>query len=89
LLGGWLGTACTPPDAETAPDRSLGGVAGEEVQGEVEVRIVDHFDGTSERVYRLAREGDPGRLRLAFDRDPVLLPGSRLRAWGHRAGDRV
>jgi MYXO-CTERM domain-containing protein len=50
--------------------------------GEVEVRIVDHFDGSSERRYRLQVNGQARSLPLAFTEDPALAPGTSIAVWG-------
>jgi MYXO-CTERM domain-containing protein len=79
FLGCWLGAGCTPPDGDADPDP--------QIEGEIEVRIIDHFDGTSGRAYRLARAGTRRSLRLQFEQDPDLLPGTRVQVWGRRADD--
>jgi hypothetical protein len=75
--------ACSGPDLETDPPPF-----GEGLRGEVEVRIVDHFDGRSERQYRL--HTDDGKIRrLTFGRDPELTPGARVAVWGDDEGRAV
>jgi hypothetical protein len=61
--------------------------AGGALSGEVEVRIVDHFDGSSERSYRLIVPGAARGLRLAFAEDPGLAPGTQLSVWGSSQAD--
>src|SRR4051794_16752644 len=68
--------ACSPPDeAREAADA--------DERGELEVRVVDHFDGTSELRYGLLREGR-ARVSLRFADDPKLAPGTPLAVWGRR-----
>src|SRR4026207_379690 len=73
LLAAVYALACEGQGAGAAP--------GDELRGEVEVRIVDHFDGTSTRDYRLVTSDGPRPRRLAFDEDPGLEPGTQLAVW--------
>jgi len=86
LAGFWLVPSCGGPPGLEGDAPSFGGG----LRGEVEVRVVDYFDGRSERQYRL-HTGDGQRRRLSFGRDPELAPGTRVTVWGdeERGGLRV
>src|SRR5262249_32053463 len=77
---GAIGTlsGCSDGQGTQASDGSL--------TGTFEVRVVRHFDGTSERRYFL-RGADGSLVRLQFEEKPRLTPGAEVSIRGARLDD--
>src|SRR5689334_11279436 len=81
MLGG-----CSDGQSHPSPESSSFAAGEGALTGTLEVRVVRHFDGTSERRYFL-RGADRSLTRLAFDERPRLAPGAPISLRGTRTGD--
>jgi MYXO-CTERM domain-containing protein len=76
---------CSDGQGTPAAPEGMGSNDGA-LTGKLEVRVVRHFDGTSERRYFL-RGADGSLTRLQFDEKPRAAAGSPIAIRGVRTGD--
>jgi MYXO-CTERM domain-containing protein len=87
LALGWFAFTVGCTGAPPSLDDGMGPPAGA-VRGELSAQIATFDDGTTETRHFLHPLDDPDReLRLFFDSEPDLAPGTRIDVWGTAEGE--